>query len=326
MRAKGPLRVGIGDCPICGRSGKNRGMERGKDYVIYRCSYCGGDFAQTALSLDYRQEYETEGAPFQDGRKLRRLLEPERELKEAKLFANFKQALRFLKALSSNGRLLDIGCGTGVFPKLAEQLGLKVYALDPATEAIKYAAEKFGLKNTVAGTIEEIPPEWQGFDFITCFEVLEHVQQPRELVKKIYRLLTPGGYFIMSVPNRNRLDVKLGRRAEWDYPPNHLTRWSKEVLNSFLTRIGFTNVTVKIDGINRLALGNILLPSRLNQKITRRKLNSSVAQIKGGFFLYNPLWKFVQKLGDSIAFLSQPLGRFYGTQLIAFAQKPPSGI
>jgi SAM-dependent methyltransferase len=157
-------------------------------------------------------------------------------------------------------------------------------------------------------------------------EVLEHLEQPRELAKKVYKLLAPGGYFIMSVPNRDRISVKLRRRDEWDYPPNHLTRWSKETLNSFLTRIGFTNVTVKIDGINRWALGNILLSGRLNQKITRRMLNSSIAQTKGEFFLYNPLWKFVQKLGDSIAFVSQPLGRFYGTQLIAFAQKPPSDI
>lgn len=216
-------------CRICGKTGINKSIEYGEHYTIYRCSHCRGDFAQTAVSLDYRQEYNTEGTSYQDGRKLKILSDPEEELRQANLFVNFRQALKFLKA-SSNGKLLDVGCGIGVFPKLVEQLGLEVCALDPATEAIRYATEKFHLENTVAGTIDDIPPDWQHFSFVTAFEVLEHLEQPRELVKKIYELLSPGGYFIMSVPNRDRLGVKLGRRDEWDYPPNHLTRWSKESL------------------------------------------------------------------------------------------------
>ena len=312
-------------CPICGSTGENLPIERGKDCVIYRCSCCQGDFAQTALSLDYRQEYEVEGAHFQDGRKLNRLSEPEKELKEAKLLANFRQALKFLKASSSNDRLLDVGCGIGVFPKLVEQLGLEVYALDPAIKAIEYARKNFGLRNTVAGTIDDIPPDWQDFGFITAFEVLEHLEQPREVGKKIYGLLAPGGYFMMSVPNRNRLNVKLGRRSDYDYPPNHLTRWSREVLNSFLTGIGFTNVTVKIDGVNRVALGGILLPSGFNQKITSRKISGLLTtdQTKKEFFLYNPLWRFAQVAGDVIASLLEAIiGKCYGTYLIGFAQKP----
>lgn len=316
-------------CAICRRTTDNLPIEHGKDYIMYRCSYCQGDFAQAALSLDYRQEYETEGAPFQEGRKLERLMEPEKELGEAKLFVNFRQALRFLKASSSNGRLLDVGCGIGVFPKLVEQLGLAVYALDPATQAIRYARENFGLKNTIAGTVDDIPPHWRNFNFITAFEVLEHLEQPRELAKKIYELLAPGGCFMMSVPNRNRLGVRLGRRDEWDYPPNHLTRWSREVLSFFLTSIGFMNVRVKIDGINRRALGSILLPGRFNRSITRRKLNALMAtdQTEREFLLCNPLWRLAQIAGDVAASLLEgTIGKRYGTQLIGFGQKPLDGV
>lgn len=312
-------------CPICGRAAARLPVEHGRDYVMYRCSYCQGDFAQTALSIDYREEYEAEGTPFQDVRKLRRLSEPEKELREAKLFANFRLALKFLKTFSSDNKLLDVGCGTGVFPKVVEQLGLEVYALDPATEAIECARESFGLKNTVAGTIDDIPPDWRNFNFITCFEVLEHLEQPREAAKKIYQLLAPGGYFIMSVPNRNRLAVKLGRRDDADYPPNHLTRWSKEILSFFLIDIGFTNVTVKIGGISRWDLAAILLPTGFDRKIIRKKLNGrlSADQTKREFFLYSLLWRLVQRTGDAAAsVLEAMVSKRYAHHLIGFAQKP----
>jgi SAM-dependent methyltransferase len=313
-------------CPICGRAAARLPVERGRNYVMYRCSHCQGDFAQTALSIDYREEYEAEGTPFQDVRKWERLSEPEMRLREARLFANFRQALEFLKTFSSDNKLLDVGCGTGVFPKAVEQLGLEVYALDPATEAIEYARESFGLKNTVAGAIDDIPPDWQNFGFITCFEVLEHLEQPRETAKKIYQLLAPGGYFIMSVPTRDRLAVKLGRRDDADYPPNHLTRWSREVLNFFLTGIGFTNVMVKTDGINRWALGEVLLPSKFNWKIVRKKIGGleTTERTKRGFFLWSLLWKLAQLAGGIAApVLEAMVGKRYGTYLIGFAQKPP---
>jgi len=296
---------------------------------MYRCSYCHGDFAYTALSLDYSREYQAEGAPFYDGRQLKILSQPEKKLKEARRSANYRQALKFVKASSSNGRLLDVGASIGVFLKLVEQLGLEVYSLDPAAQVIDYARQNFGLRNTVVGTIDDIPPDWRNFDFITCFEVLEHLEQPRELAERIYELLAPGGYFLMSVPNRNCLVVKLGRREQQDYPPNHLTRWSREVLYSFLTSISFTNVTVKIDGMNRWALGSILLTSRFNQKIIKRKLGglTTTDQAKREFFLNSPLWKLAQIAGDVAAsLLEATIAKCLGTQLIGFAQRPPSDI
>lgn len=312
-------------CPICGRSSQKLPVEHGKDYTMYRCSYCGGDFARTALSVDYHDEYRRDKGS-REGYKFRAILETEQQFKDFKLFVCFKRALEFLKASSAKGKLLDVGCGVGVFPKLAEELGLEVYALDPAGYAIRYARENFGLKNTVAGTIDDIPPTWRTFDCITAFEVLEHLEQPRDLVKKIYRLLVPGGYFMMSVPNRDRLAAKFRRRDSWDYPPNHLTRWSKDTLNLFLNDLGFLNVVIQIDGIHRLVLASLLLPNKLNLKIMRIKMDALTAPgpAKGGFFLYSPVWKFVQRGGNAFASLLQIiLGSLYGQYLIALGQKPP---
>lgn len=309
-------------CPICGRATGKSPIEHSRDYVIYRCSYCGGDFAQTTLSLDYQEQYREDRRtenPVDDMYKLRMGFTAEMHLQEARLLANFKYAIEFLKASQAKVKLLDVGCGVGVFTKLVEELGFEAYALDPAEEAIRYASENFGLKNTVTGTIDDIPSTWRDFNFVTAFEVLEHAEEPRELAMKIYGLLAPGGYFIMSVPNRNRLAIKLRRRESWDYPPHHLIRWSKEALNIFLNDLGFTNVETKIVGIDRFALSNVLLPSKFSFGITTRK-------VQGSSFFKGFIWKFLQRSGDAAGHLLQKLvGGIYGHYLITFAQKPHSG-
>jgi len=314
-------------CPICGRTDAKLPIERGRHYVIYRCSYCGGDIARTALSIDYREEYRRDETPDQTWRKVEARSTPEGKLRETEFL--LKHTLEFLKASSVKGKLLDVGCGVGAFAKLAEGLGFEVYAFDLAEEAIRYARENLGLKNTVAGTIDDIPPIWHNFNFVTAFEVLEHVEQPRELVNKIYELLAPGGYFIMSTPNRNRLTVKLRRRESWDYPPHHLTRWSKDSVGLLLDDLGFVNVAIRTGSINRRDLANLLLPSKFNIKISIEKISAPTDPKlgRGVSLVHSPIWKFVQRGGDAIAFLLQKLvGSGHGSGLIAFAQKPPAGV
>lgn len=286
-----------GKCPICDRAVGKSPIEHGSDYVMYRCSYCDGDFGQTTLSLDYQEQYRGAENPnaVDVMYELRMGFNAEVQLQEARLLANFRHAIEFLKAAQAKGKLLDVGCGVGVFPKLVEELGFDVYTFDPADEATRYASENFGLKNLVTGTIDDIPSTWRDFDFITAFEVFEHAEQPRELAKKIYELLAPGGYFIMSVPNRNRLAVKLRHRESWDYPPHHLTRWSKETLNFFLNDLRFANVEMRIGSIDRFTLSNLLLPTKFSQRITRKK-------VQGSSLFKNLIWKFVQRSGDACGY------------------------
>jgi len=314
-------------CPICNRETQAPPVERGSDYIIYRCSYCGGDFPHIEHLIDYNREYLEDKDTFQVNRKLRASQDLKDIYREAELTINFKYALDFLKATSSKGKLLDIGCGVGVFPKLVEDTGFDVYALDPAEQAVRYARDNFGLQNVLAGTIDDVPPAWGDFNFITLFEVLEHVERPRELVQKIYELLAPGGYFIVSVPNRDRLEVKLGRRGLLDYPPNHLTRWSRQVLGFMLTDIGFEDIATEVDGVNRWTLTATFLPQRLNLQIERKKIETLTEErLSGdGFFIHSPIWMFAQRMADVFAFLLQKLvGRRYGQYLIGFARKPDS--
>jgi SAM-dependent methyltransferase len=310
-------------CPICGASGQRSPVEQGDDYIIYCCLRCDGDYAETPLSVDYRQEYQTGELS------LIRLADPEEELREARYFAHYTEALKLMKKLPKKGKLLNITRGSTVFSKLAEVAGFEVYTLTSIPEATAYGKERFGLKKVVAGTITEAPPQWCNFDVVTCFEALEHLREPQQMLREIYSCLAPGGYFIVSAPNRNRLSVKLGRRDEHDYPPNHMTRWSKDVLIYFLNNIGFGNVTAKVGGVERRDLTAILLTDRINTKIVERKIAGleNTTEPREEFFLHSPVWGCVQKAGDLVASaMRATIGKYYGTFLIGFAQKPADNV
>lgn len=96
--------------------------------------------------------------------------------------------------------ILEIGCGTGEITQFLEKYG-RVTAVDIAPEALNYARER-GVKNTILGDVNRIDlTHLTGlFDLVVAFDVLEHIQDDVETMKRACRLLKDGGYFIASVP------------------------------------------------------------------------------------------------------------------------------
>ena len=112
----------------------------------------------------------------------------------------------FVKTWSelSESRVLDVGCGGGVFSEALASEGAIVTGLDVelnAIEAAKSHAEtsKLAIKY-VCQPIEDYEDEL--FDIITCMEMLEHVPDPSLIIKHCARLLKPGGYLFLSTINR----------------------------------------------------------------------------------------------------------------------------
>lgn len=80
------------------------------------------------------------------------------------------------------------------------------------------------------------------FDFVTLFDVLEHAPEPAAFLTEVRRLLKPGGYLAVTLPNALR-PLPWGRE-EHDYPPHHFTRWTPNALKAFLVDHGFRIVRV----------------------------------------------------------------------------------
>jgi len=147
---------------------------------------------------------------------------------------------RFLAApavYARGRRLLDVGCGAGEFLCAAAGKGYEVWGVDFVEEKVEAARKRRGLENVYAMSVDSMAEMFvgTGFDVATCFEVLEHLEDPAGFIRRLKGVLNPGAYIALSVPNRNRTLAPFDRE---DGPPHHLTRWSLESLVSLLERNG----------------------------------------------------------------------------------------
>lgn len=101
-------------------------------------------------------------------------------------------------------KILDVGCGGGILCEAMAQCGADVTGIDAESMAIQAArehAQDNGLQiEYVNSPIEDY--EHQGFDVITCMEMLEHVQNPELVLHHCKRLLKPGGILFLSTISR----------------------------------------------------------------------------------------------------------------------------
>lgn len=98
-------------------------------------------------------------------------------------------------------RILDVGCGQGLFGALLKERGAEVWGVEPVAEAAAEAAAR--LDKVLASEIEraftELPRE--SFDCVVCNDVLEHLVDPYAALQRIRDLLTPKGSVVCSIPN-----------------------------------------------------------------------------------------------------------------------------
>ncbi len=98
------------------------------------------------------------------------------------------------------GRILENGCGVGMYVKHLTSLGGTVYGLEFDFERAAEAAKNSHRIFNAAG--EFLPLPSSTFDLILSHEVIEHVKDDRAAIREMVRVLTPGGRIVLFCPNR----------------------------------------------------------------------------------------------------------------------------
>jgi 2-polyprenyl-3-methyl-5-hydroxy-6-metoxy-1,4-benzoquinol methylase len=128
------------------------------------------------------------------------------------------------------GAILDIGCSSGAFLESMRGPDWQLSGIEMSADTAKRAAARSG-GQIFAGDIMDAPFRPQSFDVITCFDVLEHVYEPRKVLAKVSEWLKPGGIYYVLVPNIDSGEARAFKTYWYGLElPRHLSHFSPESL------------------------------------------------------------------------------------------------
>ncbi|MCB2199243.1 methyltransferase domain-containing protein [bacterium] len=144
---------------------------------------------------------------------------------------------RFLEAFRKyappQGKVLDVGCGTGSLMNTLKKLGYEVSGVEANPKAVE-VAKKQGF-DVVEGRFEEGMFPDETFDIIVTRSVLDHAIEPSTLLATMENILKPGGILACEVPNISRV---FRRSAFGGFNHHHLMYWTTPTLRYALTYQG----------------------------------------------------------------------------------------
>lgn len=177
-------------------------------------------------------------------------------------YGRYRRCMAVHRAAGHSGRLLDVGCATGIFLDGMRRLGWQVEGVELMSAAANYAQQRFGLP-VFCGQLEEAHFSDQSFDVVTLWDVLEHVHEPRPLLAEIARLLRPRGLLVLSLPNPDSLEARLLGRywLGWDLP-RHLNLFRPQFLTAHLAKVG-----LRVEKMRSFTSGYAMLVMSLEQRL-----------------------------------------------------------
>ncbi len=196
------------------------------NYEIYRCKSCKLNFCPELINS------EGNSSPV-DEKGVEMMAKSYYLTKNIAYNFALKRSFIYKNILKRNiNNILDIGCGPGVFYEPYKSLSIKWKGLE-----VNPFWVDFGKKNNIPIFNEEIDKLNEKFDVVTAHQVLEHVGEPLIFIKKIYKILNPGGVLYFELPNDKSLTANLRKISPYlsnDFgfiqPPMHMRAYTKHTI------------------------------------------------------------------------------------------------
>lgn len=193
----------------------------GKSYRFVRCSECGHVYASPRLQDMYKYYVDNVDDSYIATAPLR--------------IATSRRVLEKITELKPGGRLIDIGCATGDFLTVARE-----YYDTEGLELSSWAggeAEGKGLK--VRSQLIADMPERGVFDVVTLWGVIEHLEYPLDEMKRLNRVVKPGGLICFWTGDVDNFLARLFRAKWWYVMGQHTQMFSRRSLQRLMKEAGF---------------------------------------------------------------------------------------
>lgn len=211
-------------CSVCGNEGQE--IER-NNLSMFLCDTCG---------LFWRKSFELDDHHYEQ-----RGFELENIDKINARYANSMERIKTLRKYITLDNVCDVGCGEGIFLRALRDLGYKnAIGLEPSIKAQSYALAN-NLK-IFEGDIENTDNTFfkkHDTHVLAMFHVIEHLKNPKEVIKRIYNNLNAGDCLVIETPDTDSLVfTKTNYQNEFIYP-EHLFYFNKNNLGTLLQGVGF---------------------------------------------------------------------------------------
>lgn len=223
---------------------------------ILKCKVCGHINVPDGVVIleSGKSIYETEHSIFEKDGNLDYYLD------DANMLSAGMKASLVEKYVPKLNQLLDVGANYGHFLKAVQSIyNARGFEISP--EAVAWSIQNFGVDNQV-GSVYEMPENLSGpFDVVTCWDVIEHLDDPGKALEKIRERIKSEGLLFLSTPDAGSFIARIMGRT-WHYldPVQHINVFSKQNLiklledkNFKIIKTYYTGHCYKIDYIiNRL--------------------------------------------------------------------------
>lgn len=148
---------------------------------------------------------------------------------------------RLIARYEPNGKVLDIGCGTGAFLAEMRSHGFITYGMEPDTGARRTASGK----STVYANLD-LAKSSAPYSIVSLWHVLEHLPHPRQTLKTIHALTTSNALLVIAVPDRESWDASYFASlwAAYDVP-RHLSHFRRKDVIKLLAEHGFEVLAIR---------------------------------------------------------------------------------
>jgi len=169
----------------------------------------------------------------------------------------YREILSSLEKYRKLNRILDVGCGNGIFLSVAKEMGWECYGTEYSEKAVELC-RKQGL-SVLHGSLSDVYRQLPEVDVIISIEVLEHINTPNEELSLFFALLRTGGVVYITTPNFNGL-LRPILKEKYDIIayPEHLTYYTPKTLRKAFRNHHFRPLWVKTTGISVSRLKNAL--------------------------------------------------------------------
>lgn len=224
------------NCPIC--SGKKfKTLKKYEQHFLIMCKQCGFVFSsrlpEEAELLDLYHTYTYTENYY---------VSPITIIRYKELLDNFEKYRKL-------NRILELGCGYGIFLDIAKEMGWECYGIEVSEQAVVHNLKK-GL-NVYKGKLKNVVNQLPLFDVVVAIEVIEHLSFPNEEIKFLKQIIRQGGLLYITTPNFNSLSrILAGSRYSVICYPEHVSYFTPKTIKKLLSLHDFNILSCHTTGFS----------------------------------------------------------------------------